>query len=360
LRILQLIQRPQERGAEIFTCQLSTHLVELGHEVKIVAIFEGVANLPFNGNILTLEASTKNRFFDIPAWKKLAYIVQEFSPELIQANAGDTLKYAVFSKIMYRWKVPIVFRNASEIGKYLNSSIQKKINEYLFRKVDKVISVSVLSKNDIIKQFPFLEKKVEVIPIGLEDETEFELIELLPQNKKHIIHIGGFTFEKNHEGLLQIFQMAKRLNNNIHLHLLGDGPLKDSIEKRVIDLNLKNYVSFYGFVNNPLSYLRAADILVLPSKIEGLPGVLLESMQSKTPVIAYNVGGISEIINEQSGCLIHSGDKKSFAQSIINILQAPNDDQIKCAYELVQSSYNNKDITLKFVNSYKKLVRGKQ
>ncbi len=72
MKILHLIQKTQKRGAEMFTCQLSNHLIKLGHQVKIVALFQGEVNLPFHGVITSLKASSKNRFFDVFEWKKLS------------------------------------------------------------------------------------------------------------------------------------------------------------------------------------------------------------------------------------------------------------------------------------------------
>src|SRR5690606_24240930 len=119
-----------------------------------------------------------------------------YKPDIIQTNAGDTLKYAVFSKKLYSWTTPIVCRNASVAGNYITSQIQRKFNSFLYRNVDLVISVSKASKKDLTNNFPFLKEKTQVIPIGLEERKDIEPMSLQPENVKHIVHVGGFSFEK--------------------------------------------------------------------------------------------------------------------------------------------------------------------
>jgi len=341
----------------MFTCQLSNHLIELGHQVKIVTLFEGEVVLPFHGEITSLKAFSKNRFLDIPGWKKLAGIVNEFNPDIIQANAGDTLKYAVFSKKLFGWKNPIISRNASEVGRYLKSPIQKSLNSFFYKNVEFVISVSHVSEKDILNHFPFLSGKTEVIPVGLETISKIEEIKLKPEKTQHIVHVGGFSFEKNHSGLLRIFQSVLKSKPYVHLHLVGDGPLKAEIEGEVKKMNLTQNVSFYGFVNNPLTYIKAADVLVLPSIIEGLPGVLLEAMLCKTPVVAYSVGGISEIVSSQTGNLIEKDDEVGFVKAVLETLENPNTEQIEAAHQMVIKDYMNEEIALKFIEVYKDVIR---
>jgi len=357
MKILHLIQKHQNRGAEMFTCQLSNHLIASGHQVKIVALFQGEAALPFQGEITSLKASAKNRFFDIPSWKKLASIIKDFNPDIIQANAGDTLKYAVFSKKFFGWKNPVISRNASEVGRYLKTPIQKSLNSIFYKNVEFVISVSGASEKDILNHFPFLSGKTEVIPVGLESSSKIEEIRLKPAAVLHIVHVGGFSFEKNHSGLLRIFQSVLKSKSNVHLHLVGDGSLKAEIEEEVKKMDLTQYITFYGFVDNPLSYIKAADVLILPSIIEGLPGVLLEAMMCKTPVVAYNVGGISEIVSSQTGNLIEKHDEAGFVNAVLETLENPNMKQIETAHQMVLKDYMNEEIAVRFIEVYEVVIR---
>ncbi len=357
MRIINLIQKPQLRGAEIFACQLSNHLMDLGHEVLLVAIFEGESQLPFNGNIIRLDRPLSKRFFDFKGWKNFYSIINEFGPDIIQANAADTLKYAVFSKKYFGWKAPIISRNASEVGRYLKSPIQKILNSFFYKNVEFIISVSQASKEDILNHFPFLSGKTKVIPVGLEPISKIKGIRLKPEDSKHIVHVGGFSFEKNHSGLLRIFQSVLKYKPNVHLHLVGDGPLKAKIEEEVEKMNLRHNITFYGFVNNPLSYIKAANVLVLSSIIEGLPGVLLEAMMCKTPVVAYNVGGISEIVSSQTGNLIEKDDETGFVKAVLETLKNPNMKQIEAAHQMVLKEYMNEEIAMKFIEVYEVVIR---
>lgn len=340
----------------MFACQLSNHLVGLGHEIQMVTVYGGNADLPYKQEILCLNAKPSRKFIHIPAWKKLNTIIREFEPDIIQANSGDTLKYAVLSKLTFKWSAPIVSRNASEVGRYLNSTGQKYFNSLLYKNVEKVISVSKASERDIIKNFPFLSGKTEVIPVGLEKMECIKQVRLRPYHTKHIIHVGGFSFEKNHIGLLRIYEMVRKRIPHSHLHLVGDGPLRKQMEKEVAERNLSPYITFHGFVNNPLSYIKAADILVLPSIIEGLPGVLLEAMYCETPVVAYDVGGIPEIVTIQTGELVPKEEERSFANSVLKLLEHTDQHVLKQANHQVKTLYMNERLALKFSISYSKIM----
>jgi hypothetical protein len=167
--IFQIIQKPQKRGAEIFAAQLSEKLEKLGHKVILICLFNGTSELPFSGKIIYLNRPISKRFFDIVAWKQISNLVKEYNPDIIQCNAGDTLKYTIFSKIIFRWKCKIISRNASTVSNYIKSRISKTINHFLYKNVDAVISVSKFSATDINNLFPVTKNKTLTSPIGIEE-----------------------------------------------------------------------------------------------------------------------------------------------------------------------------------------------
>ena len=369
MKILHLIQKPQLRGAEVFASQLASHINKAGHEAIIVGVFAGNADLPFSGEILSLNGNSRHRMRDFAAWKKLARIIKEENPDVIQANAGDTLKYAVFSKIIHRWKQPIVFRNASTISLYIKTWLERKWNGFFFHFTQKIISVSNTSAADFIKLFPKHKHKVVTIPIGIEHTVSGSVNGFTShqiQSNGHgplLIHVGGFTFEKNHSGLVDIFQLVLRKKPSARLKLVGDGPLKNKIEEIVSSKALNEKIEFCGFKQNAIKLIRNADVLILPSHIEGLPGVILEAFYCKTPVVAYDVGGIKEIVvNNETGRLIKKGDETAFAEAILDALNnRPHNQYLtENAHRLVMSTYLNTHITNEFLGVYKSLAAAYQ
>jgi len=360
--LFQLIQKPQLRGAEMFAAQLSQELEKNGHTVFLIALFPGVSVLPFSGTILPLNRPIAKRWTDFEGWKQLAALIEKHQPDVIQCNAGDTLKFAVLSKLLYHWKTPLVARNASMVSSYIKNPVTKWINRIFYKNTQAIISVSQLSAIDLGVLFPETKAKTSVIPIGI-NFHEIKPVHWKNEGKDtiNLIHVGGFTFEKNHTGLLSIFQKFLVDNPNAHLHLLGDGPLKKSILELVNQTNLTDFVTFYGFVPNVIDYIHHADVLVLPSIIEGLPGVILEAMYAQTPAVAYNVGGVSEVLqNNETGYLIEKGDELAFVSAIqkaINPLESV--DLIKKGHQLVVQKFNNTYLAEQFEKTYLTLTNDK-
>jgi glycosyltransferase involved in cell wall biosynthesis len=359
VKILQLVQKPQLRGAEMFASQLASHLNDAGHEAILVFVFPGEAPLPFTGKKFYLGGRSSKRFFDRAAWKKLAEIIEAEKPDLVQANAGDTLKYAVSSKLFYRWKQPIVFRNASTISLYIKSLPAKLFNGFFFRYADLVASVSRTSAKDFSEIFPNYPNPVVTIPIGIE-EPELGTVQkpaTIGGAPIRIIHVGGFSFEKNHKGLISIFEKILKAGHAATLELVGNGILKDEIENLVTAKGLNDKVIFHGFRKDAMQLIKQADLLVLPSIIEGLPGVILEAFYCRTPVVAYNVGGISEIlIDGFTGYLVEKNDEAAFVKAVLKTVTHPSEAIIGNAARLVKSEYLNTAIAEKFAVTYHNLI----
>lgn len=361
MKILQLIQKPQLRGAELFAAQLSEQLIQKGHEVLLVSLFEGTATLPFSGKQSCLAANPSKRFWDWRAWKKLATVIEEFRPGLIQANAGDTLKYAVSSKLAFRWKAKLVFRNANLISAFHNSIFQKLYNSFLMRNIDGVASVSELCKTDFLKTFDFPNTKIATLPISV-NNPNFK--PELPQDVKNklgrghfLIHIGSFVPEKNHAGLIRIFRQIQLLYPELRLLLIGAGRLKAELEAEHKDDSTIVFIGARGDVSSILPFAKA---LLLPSVIEGLPGVILEAMITGVPVVAYDVGGISEvIISGESGYLIPAHAEGMFAKAVGEIMEEniPSlNFTIASAKKHAVENYALQTISGKFEDFYKQLL----
>lgn len=356
MKIVQLIQRPQARGAEIFTSQLSTQLEILGHSVLLISLFKGDFGLPFSGSQIHLNLNSKNRLWNFSAWKKLGKIIREFNPDIVQANGADTLKFSVFARILVPGKYRLIFNNGGVVSYYVHSRIKRKFNQFLFSKVDGLISVSNYSKQDLDAFFS-VSKPHHVIPIGIElgPKSNFE-----GESKDQIfVHIAGFTPEKNQKGAIEIFENLLIYQANSQLWFIGDGPLKKEIEAEVKTKSFSNQVRFMGAIQNPFSQIPSNSISILPSKIEGLPAVILEAFYHRIPVVAYAVGGISDVIVDKvTGMLVAPNDKEVFVSSVLEYLNYSEIEKeriINNAQRIVNENYQIEAVAFQFENFYQSL-----
>jgi glycosyltransferase involved in cell wall biosynthesis len=119
---------------------------------------------------------------------------------------------------------------------------------------------------------------------------------------------------------------AVRARRSVVLDVAGDGPSRWELEALARRLGLTDVVRFLGLKEPPrvAELMRAADVLVLPSLAENLPVVLIEAQATGVPVVASNVGGVREIVDERSGRLVPPGDRAALATAIEAILEHPD------------------------------------
>jgi glycosyltransferase involved in cell wall biosynthesis len=140
------------------------------------------------------------------------------------------------------------------------------------------------------------------------------------------------------------------------LVIAGDGPHKQHLQKLVARHNLQNDVSFIGAVPHSKlpQLISASDIVVIPSLMEASSLFLIESMACKRPVVATNVGGIPEILNEGCGVLVSPRDTLALSQAI-NLLiadQGLRDDLATEAYSTVRGTLTWDKIAQQTENAY--------
>lgn len=329
----------------------------------MVAIFEGNAQLLFSGEVLDLNASKRKRFVQLAAWQRLAKIIREFNPDIVQANAADTLKFSVFSKIIYGWRTPIVYRNANKMGDFIDSKVKRIFNQFLLNKCLGIASVSELCRVDFLETFNFKCERTRTLSIGVNsDLNQYDFPEDLKALKGEgplLINVASLVPEKNHNALLEIFTDIKKQSPNAKLLVLGDGHLKEELKGQIKSMGLGGSVHLLGYRKDVLPIVQHADLFLLPSLIEGLPGVILESFMMKTPVVANNVGGISEVVrDEQTGRLIEPGDTKGFAAAckVLMADAAYAEKLANQAHDLVNTEYLNSIIAKKFESFYEELI----
>lgn len=128
---------------------------------------------------------------------------------------------------------------------------------------------------------------------------------------------------KNHAGFMRIASRIHGKMPEVEFLLVGDGPLRPELEKQAQDLGLGNHVVFLGDQKDIPDILASMDVAVLTSDSESLSNALLEAMAAGLPVVAYQVGGNAELVNEERGMLIPAGDEEGFAAAVLRFLASP-------------------------------------
>ena len=234
--------------------------------------------------------------------------------------------------------VPVIIRpRGSDVNLCMDNMILRQFLGSTLKKADRVIPVSGMLR-DRVKTLGVISEKLNVIPNGI-DSREFYPMDKIKcrndlkiwQNKKVILFVGNLLEVKGIEYLLgAIKNLDENKRNDIVFYILGSGKLQPQVENlrdtlKHVQLQLVGDVPHDKLV----VWMNAADILCLSSIHEGWPNVLMESLACGTPVVSTRVGGVPEIINNESlGILVPSSDSKALSEAIEKALSTQWDKNI--------------------------------
>jgi len=289
---------------------------------------EGVllSQIPESVNILGLN-KTRTRF------SLFAFIktINRLNPELIVSTSNYLNILLLFASFFIRGNPTICLYEPSMPSAQINSRHFPKyyfwLIKILYKRADYIIAQTEEMREEIIKYFSHPKKDI-IVTINPLDESliQSQLVNKknpFDQEKINLIVSGRISEEKGQDVLVRAFKKVKEKNNLYRLNILGaigDQKYYDKLKEIIHDLNLTEYINILGFKTNPYPYYKYADLLVLPSRWEGLPNVVLEALYLQTPVVVTNcIPYFKKLLNEgANGYIVDVDDVNGMAEAIIS------------------------------------------
>lgn len=304
--VLQLAQGLQKRGYNITLVLLTPKLsYTIPEDIKLMVLPKSKL-FGFLGSLFAFKRFCRNNKIDCV----ISLLTQPNYLNVLSKLIGNNPKVIV-SEHTYQ----SLWRKQDKLYTFLKT----QLIGFLYNKADSIICVSQKIKEDLEVNYnvnkqllnviynPFDLKKIEMLG------SEKELVKSFSTENFNILSIGTLYDVKNHKMLLKGFANANVKNKQ--LYILGDGLLLEDLKKLAIELNIDEMVHFLGFVANPYKYLKNGSLLVLSSKNEGLPNVIIEALNCGCPVISTDcISGPREILAPDTDIAYQLKDRIEYAK----------------------------------------------
>ncbi|MBG9985128.1 glycosyltransferase family 4 protein [Aerococcaceae bacterium DSM 111022] len=243
-----------------------------------------------------------------------------------------------------------------------NWLIYYPVEKYLSKFTDTIVTINFEDYHRIKDKFH--SKSIEYIPgIGLDlekfenvnPEKKKKLKDLgLPPNSFIVLSVGELNKNKNHEVIIRALGKLKK--KEIHYIICGAGVLHNKLKTLSKELKVEENVHLLGFRRDILEICKVSDLFVLPSKREGLPVSLMEAMATGLPVVASNIRGNSELIDDKKGGFLCSKDSiEEYVESIENLFLNPDTREKFGKYNLEKiKNYSVENVTFMLRKIYSK------
>lgn len=348
-KILFIITKSEMGGAQRFLYEFITHLNPQNYQFMVAA----------GGNDQLIEKLREKKIGVIPiknfsnapglknflTFLEIFKLIKNFKPDilyLLSSEAGFIGSIAGgFYRFFSRNKKPkIIYRIGGWAFKEPRNIFIKKI--YLWAEKisapfkDVIITNSEFDRHLAIKNKIIPPNKIITIYNGLDaDNLKFlskkEARIFIESKIKHPLNnsvlIGTIANLYKNKGLDYLILAIARISNDHKLNfiIIGDGPEKNDLGKSIKKQGLEKRAFLIGRVPDAYQYLKAFNLFVLPSVKEGQPWTILEAMAAGVPIVATNIAGIPEMIeNEKSGLLVEPADPEALSLAIEKMLTHPS------------------------------------
>jgi glycosyltransferase involved in cell wall biosynthesis len=346
MKIIQVISSLGNGGAEKLVVELSNELTD-NNDVIIISI-KKIEDWMFHAKKIDKSVRiiqlNKKKGFDLIVLYKLLRILRIEKPGAVHIHLSMTLYYFLLIIPFFR---KIRFYHTIHNNFELHRKFYSKLNLLPFyrRVINICLSKSIFEKFSLAfpkLKFSMIENGIKEMNISTSEANVRKEIEFLRADKtsKVFLFVGRLTYQKNIPLLLNVFN--DKTVNDSKLIIIGTGS-DDAIEQVNVENKITNgRIVFLGSKENVIDYLHNVDALVLTSRYEGLPIVILEALSAGIPVLSTPVGGILDIITDGvNGFLTASSQKQDIVDVIDKFCKLDNN-EIKRIREANVKLYDEK------------------
>jgi glycosyltransferase involved in cell wall biosynthesis len=309
-------------GTEIASYFMAEHLARRGHEVHVITSFdEGLPQESCEKGFYIHRVRMINiRLFGVLFfWRAIVETIRKIDPDLVHTQSLCSGIPALISKKIL--KIPYaVWAQGSDV--YHPDWFTQLTSNMIVKNADSAIALTEDMKRVMQDLY---DRDIAVVPNGFNiadypDEPSFEDT---ATHGKSILFVGRLKSVKGVQYLITSMKKIHEEMPDARLILVGDGEERERLAALSIQLGIQQYVQFIGIVPHEKvkTFMQQADVFVLPSLSEGLPIVILEAMACGLPIVASRVGGIPDILtNDTNGYLVEAKDTNDMANKIILLL----------------------------------------
>lgn len=315
-------------GASVHLLDLAKGMKDLGNEVTILVGGQGVVvdratELGIDCRSLKYLVREISPWADINCYFELSKALVELKPDIVHLHSA---KAGILGRLAAkRISLPAVYTAHGWPFTEGVSARKRKLYAWIERAMaricERIITVSEYDRNIAIKQDVSSVDQMVVVHNGIPDVPP-SLCARHQSDTAKLVMVARFEEPKDQRAV--IAALADIADLHWSMEFIGDGPNLDSVKALAQKLGLSQRVAFLGVRDDVPERLSCADALVLVSRWEGLPLTILEAMRAGLPVVASDVGGVSEVVSDGvTGHLVPRKGHVELVEALRRLISAP-------------------------------------
>jgi glycosyltransferase involved in cell wall biosynthesis len=318
-------------GAEKVLLDIAVNLNRELFEVSVVLHRSRWLHEQLELHGIPVEIIPSKRAWDLGFMRKFIEYCRKFGAQLIHSHLFGANLYASLAGMMLR--IPVIATVHNEYIMPGSNVRHLDLKNLIVRKLaKKIVLVAEYMKKDYIEKGKYPASKLKTIYNGIAIEDRFAakekhlIKEKLGFDKNDLLigHVANFRTPKGHNYLIDAAALVIKKCPGTKFLLVGEGTgeLREHAEKQVNEYGLDDNVLFLGFRKDVGNLLKCFDIFVLSSISEGLPLSVVEAMGTGLPIVATDVGGLPELVQDgRNGRLVPARNSNELADALTILLQ---------------------------------------
>lgn len=347
LRVLHVISGDLWAGAEVQAYTLLSQLHSHCH-LKVILMNPGRLHEECRALGIDVDVFDENQFNGLQLVRRLYQAICAFRPDIIHTHRQKENILGTLAGRLAGCKCSV--RTSHGAPEFESKGVRKlrvKLDQWIGRHWQAtVIAVS----DDLAKQLEriYPTHHIAVIHNGINESLLAAQAGPSPfeAGLLHIGIIGRLEPVKRVDLFLEAIPLIlnKAAASDFRFHVIGDGKRRAELEAKAQALGIRDHVTFHGHRSDIPSCLAGLDVLVMCSDHEGTPMVALESLALGTPVVAHNVGGLTEILSGQPALLVDDHSAQGYANAVTAVV--PSLGRLSVALEKRYTARQNAEATL--------------